>query len=943
MPPTRKTTRSAASIDLNKLGPNDYYDATLSGHFVSATAHSRVLTGTPLLLGDTLTATGRNSSLFGGAGKDSLVALGSNNYLTSGTGASMLVGTTLRGASTTLQGNGRSSLIGAAGNDVFIVSEGDKIGGVAGGTNSIRTGINNFSLTDTARRGAGVANVQNLIFTGLGGATLAGNALNGSLIGSTTAANSLIAGTSTTSAQLAAAAAKGSATLTVTSTDGLSASQLITGNGIPAGTMITSINDMVVTISKALTSSLAKNTSFIATGTSTLVGGSNSDTLVGNGRSFLIGGGGDDSYIISQSGAGSTARFDKVTESAIGGTDTARTTIPNFNLADTLRYGSGIANIENLTFNDGGTLISGIVTLAGNTNDNTIIGARNASNFLSSGGGADSLVGGAGNDTLMGNRFSSLNGGDGDNTYYVYSQGDVIQETGISTVNGSSVIGVSSGLAPFVYDLSASGNQSGAVTRLQYTGASTATLSGGANRNTIIGGLGTNSLMAGSGIASLVGNSRSDTLNDNRTLSTMSGGLGNDYYLINNIGSWIEEMPGASGGIDTILLGTGSSLDLSESKFANGTGIENVTYLGISDFYLIGNENSNLLDLSVASNATLRGSFTDDPLISAGSDTLIGAQEGNNLFIFVNPNDLAISSVNGGRFTDTLQIVGPGNISDQDFFNTESVEAVQFIASSSILLGNNAMDAGLATLFGSDQGDTLNQDAGFTSSLTLLGGEGSDLYSFADPIQLVANSLIGGAEIDTLEVRAGGYLDESSFLQVQGIEVLKVSSASTVFLGTTAFSAGITSLVGSNGDDFVVVTPDSGYDSAGISLDGQEGSDTLQGFGSTKKNVVDTLVGGSGADLFVIGSTDGNAYSSEGIDDYAWITDFNVAQGDKLQLFGTPSYYSSDVQTSGIDIYFQDPSLNLGSPGELIARLKDVSEFDLVANVSYATTELGIN
>jgi Ca2+-binding RTX toxin-like protein len=193
--PTKKTTLSSASFDLNKVGPADYYNATLSGNFVSATAHSRVLTGTPSLQGDTLTATGRNSTLYGGAGKDSLVALGSGNYLAAGIGASTLLGTTLGGALTTLVGNGFSSLIGRAGNDVFIVSEGDQIVGVAGGTDSIRTGINNFSLSDTTRRGFGVQNVQNLFYTGIGGATLTGNALNGSLAGSTTSANSLVSGT----------------------------------------------------------------------------------------------------------------------------------------------------------------------------------------------------------------------------------------------------------------------------------------------------------------------------------------------------------------------------------------------------------------------------------------------------------------------------------------------------------------------------------------------------------------------------------------------------------------------------------------------------------------------------------------------------------------------------------------------------------------------------
>jgi Ca2+-binding RTX toxin-like protein len=155
--PTRSTLRSAASFDLNTLDSSgsSYYDATLSGNFVSAAARAIVLSGNPSLTGDTLTATGRNSTLLGGAGKDRLVALGSNNYLASGTGAATLVGTTLHGASTTLVGNGLSSLVGRAGNDVFMVSEGTRLEGwLAAPTRSAPRSITSASRTLTvAERG----------------------------------------------------------------------------------------------------------------------------------------------------------------------------------------------------------------------------------------------------------------------------------------------------------------------------------------------------------------------------------------------------------------------------------------------------------------------------------------------------------------------------------------------------------------------------------------------------------------------------------------------------------------------------------------------------------------------------------------------------------------------------------------------------------------------
>lgn len=50
--PTRKTIRSLVSIDLNKLGPNDYYDATLSGNFLSAMAAWELTGFLALFLGE---------------------------------------------------------------------------------------------------------------------------------------------------------------------------------------------------------------------------------------------------------------------------------------------------------------------------------------------------------------------------------------------------------------------------------------------------------------------------------------------------------------------------------------------------------------------------------------------------------------------------------------------------------------------------------------------------------------------------------------------------------------------------------------------------------------------------------------------------------------------------------------------------------------------------
>lgn len=76
-------------------------------------------------------------------------------------------------------------------------------------------------------------------------------------------------------------------------------------------------------------------------------------------------------------------------------------------------------------------------------------------------------------------------------------------------------------------------------------------------------------------------------------------------------------------------------------------------------------------------------------------------------------------------------------------------------------------------------------------------------------------------------------------------------------------------------------------------LSGGAGNDTLYGYGGGTE--YDTLIGGGGADKFVLGQettsfVSGYAYYLG--NGYATITDFNWAEGDKFQVFGSISDYS---------------------------------------------------
>lgn len=127
-------------------------------------------------------------------------------------------------------------------------------------------------------------------------------------------------------------------------------------------------------------------------------------------------------------------------------------------------------------------------------------------------------------------------------------------------------------------------------------------------------------------------------------------------------------------------------------------------------------------------------------------------------------------------------------------------------------------------------------------------------------------------------------------------------------------------LLGDRGDDY---------------LSGDLGDDTLDGIGRDRDSVgeIDTLIGGEGSNLFVLGTTHTIYYDDRspgaGYGDYALIEDFN-ATSDRLQLKGGVNYllnFSPNGLPGGTGIYVDDGS----SPGvwdeedELIAVLKDIA------------------
>jgi len=132
-------------------------------------------------------------------------------------------------------------------------------------------------------------------------------------------------------------------------------------------------------------------------------------------------------------------------------------------------------------------------------------------------------------------------------------------------------------------------------------------------------------------------------------------------------------------------------------------------------------------------------------------------------------------------------------------------------------------------------------------------------------------------------------------------------------------------LLGDTGNDF---------------LSGEDGNDTLYGVLLTSTNPGsgerDTLLGGAGNDVFVLGHRNhaNSFYIGNNGNDYALIRDFNATQ-DKIQLKGSASNYTLRVENLGLGTYgTNDAGLyyTANSSNDLVAKVQDGAGLNLASN-----------
>lgn len=773
------------------------------------------------------------------------------------------------------------------------------------------TGLSNFLIADSAnpspvylqsgaRRGAFTTLIGNGSSTLLGGAgndffqiTSPGDILADVVAGATSG------GSDTLSSSYAS--------IDLTNTSTLGSGVTMVGNAVYTGLGGAAITGNALPgVLKG--GALGGNSLVAGTASQTLVGGATigggiaADTLKGNGRSFLLGGSGDNLFLINTPG-------DRIGQPRASSLSQILTTQTSVNLTDTLNYGPGILNIGQLVFDNASPSPSRIVSLTGNSQNNSIYGSQTTSNVLTAGKRSQAtLVGGSANDTLIGNGFSSLKGNGGTNLYYVSGSNngfsDTINDSGSSGL--SSVVGVPQASTPFFYDLSRANDTSaaGTVTRLYYPGTANATLVGNTltantSRDTLVGGSGKNTLYAGMGGSFLVGGNKGNYFSDQSSTggatTTMQGGTSNDTFFITNGSNLVLDSRGQYGGVDEIRTPL-PYFNLSDTFVAGGVGVENLTYVGTVSASLVGNSLNNTIDAtgnaSVTSGITLNG--------NGGLDTLRGSNISPNYFIVPNPTALGNNfQITGGALSDTLAITASVNLRDTVFGNNgvryiRGVENLLLTSSSNAVIGVNAAATGISKVILGPGPDTVNASGyslsgGITLDASANGSTGDFLtgstlvgtaYLLSSAAALQASTLTGAAGTrDTLGFVNPLNLDDGSFTaRVTGIDLLTVPGESFVNLGSNAQTSGIATVVGGIGNSTISVASYTNSVTIDVSA-GTSDSESLVGsstagtrFAVSSPILVanSTFRGGSGTDtlsftapVILSDSTPGNVSSME--------------------------------------------------------------------------------
>jgi trimeric autotransporter adhesin len=822
--------------------------------------------GNDLLYG----GTGNNSIAAGGAGRDSLFAIGSTS------------------SSSNLYGGTGTDLI-AGGSGVNILNAGD--GGVAGAATTVYASQSDAAATTTLYGGLGVDLLEGgagsaEIYGGGGGTSLAHTSiLAGS--GSTTVYGGLgidiIEGGSGTDELYAGGGGTSTAPTTIGSGTGIDT--LFGGAGPSILQDIQSGRDLLV--------SSTANDTMIGTGGDTLVAGSGSDGMQGNSGAvnFEFNAGFGNATVVSTAGtaniffgagdvdtdfsgsivADSSNKLDLMLsgdggsidlESALTGglsgvsnVGSSSILLPTF-LGDVLGgdqtitniYGGSeivsLANAESVALTHATGLISSWGTNASLSGTSGTIYSAGTAALISSGGsdainaaGANATVnGGVADQVTLSGANSLAVAGNGSLVTLAGTHDTVSAASGVSsniTVNdASAVIQIAAGAANNTVNSSVSYTAPTNVAILTLIGSANISATGNAGPDSLTAGTGNDTLVAGSGIDTMTGGNSGNTtfvvnnLNDVVQVESLTNTVQSSisYTLPENVNTLILTGTGAltgtandandtltsNTGVDTLIGGVGNDTFILNNPLdvvQNTAGTATIIYSAAANSFTLP-ASANALTLSGTAAIHATGNTGNDVITAnSGADTLTA---GNGADTLISGGGTAVQSLVGGTGNDLFVVNYTG-----DLVNVGTTHGTDTIQSSvSFSLATNVADL---TLIGT--GALVGTGNSLANVLTA--NSGADTLTAGSGIA----TLNGGAGNDTFVVNSSSDVVKDSFsaasnsLSSSANYTLPTDVNNLIFTGTFALTgtanaandtltsnAGADTFVGSTGADTFIVT-----------------------------------------------------------------------------------------------------------------------------------------